>query len=81
MPIQVAHPLIPATVNTPLDARTVVSTLADILTIELPYVGMRVYCIATGKEYRILTLKAKAIGPLTVQDAAVDTYEIGRAHV
>ena len=75
MPLQVAQSLIPGTTNTPLDARSVVSTLADILTIELPYVGMRVYCIATGKEYRILTLKAKTIGPLSVENAAVDTYE------
>ena len=78
MPLQVAQSLIPGTTNTPLDARTVVSTLADILTIELPYVGMRVYCTATGKEYRITALKSKTIGALSVANAAVDTYqEIG----
>lgn len=75
MAIQVAQPLIPSTVNTPLDGRTVAATVADIADIELPYIGMRVYCVATGKEYRITSLKSKVIGALTVENAAVDEYE------
>ena len=75
MPIQVAQPLIPSTVNTPIDARTIVSGTLDIPNIELPYIGMRVYCTGNGKEYRITSLKSKTIGALTVANAAVDTYE------
>lgn len=75
MPIQVAQALIPSTVNTPIDARTVVNGTADIADIELPYIGMRVYCSGNGKEYRITSLKAKTIGALTVENAAVDEYE------
>ncbi len=75
MPIQVAQALIPSTVNTPIDARTVVNGTSDIADIELPYIGMRVYCTGNGKEYRITSLKAKTIGALTVENAAVDEYE------
>ena len=75
MPIQVAQALIPSTVNTPIDARTVVNGTSDIADIELPYIGMRVYCTGNGKEYRITSLRARTIGALTVENAAVDEYE------
>ena len=76
MPKQVAQALTPSyAVNTPIDARTVVNGTSDIADIELPYIGMRVYCTGNGKEYRITSLKAKTIGALTVENAAVDEYE------
>ena len=67
--------LIPSTVNTPLDARTRIAALADVASIENPVLGGIFYCVATGKHYRITALKSKAVGPLTVENAAVDTYE------
>ena len=73
--IQVASSLLPGKTNTPLDARSVVATVADISAIELPYVGMLVYCKADGKYYKITSLKAKTIGALSVPSAAVDAYE------
>ena len=73
--IQVASSLLPGKTNTPLDARSVVATVADISAIELPYVGLLVYCKADGKYYKITSLKAKTIGALSVANAAVDSYE------
>ncbi|MBO4647327.1 MAG: hypothetical protein J5806_04145 [Lentisphaeria bacterium] len=67
--------LIPSTVNTPLDARTQIAALADAANIENPVLGGIFYCVATGKHYRITALKSKTIGALTVENAAVDTYE------
>lgn len=73
--IETAGSLRPGTADTPLDQRTRVNSTADISNIELPYLGMLVYCIETGKYYKITKLKAKQLGALTVPDAAVDTYE------
>ena len=74
MSIEVAGSLIPGTVNTPLDQRTRVNTLSGVSQIENPFVGMKFYCLATGKTYTVKSLKAKLIGSFTVQDAMVDEY-------
>lgn len=66
--------LIPATTNTPIDARCRVETESDILNIENPYIGQLIYCIDSGKFYVINTLASKKIGPLSVDNAAVGTY-------
>lgn len=73
--INVAGSLIPSTANTPLDARCVVATEADILNISLPYIGMLVYCTGTAKYYKITALGSKSIGALTVENAVVSAYE------
>lgn len=73
--IETSGALRPGTANTPLDERSRVSTLADIAALQLPYVGQIVYCIETGKYYKVTSLKSRLIGALTVPDAAVDTYE------
>ena len=73
--IETATSLRPGIVDTPLDARCRVNTLADISTIELPYVGQIIYCIETGRYYKVTALKPRLIGALTVLDAAIDTYE------
>ena len=75
MSIETAGSLRPGTTNTPLDQRAKVNTLADISAIELPYLGQIVFCVATGKYYKITGLKPKLIGTFTVENAAVDTYE------
>ena len=74
MSIEVAGSLIPGTVNTPLDQRTRVNALSEVSQIENPFVGMKFYCLATGKTYTVKSLKAKLIGSFTVQDAMVDEY-------
>ena len=74
MSIEVAGSLIPGTVNTPLDQRTRVNALSEVSGIENPFVGMKFYCLATGKTYTVKSLKAKLIGSFTVQDAMVDEY-------
>ena len=73
--IETATSLRPGIVDTPLDARCRINTLAEISTIELPYVGQIIYCIETGKYYKVTSLKSRLIGALTVPDAAIDTYE------
>lgn len=74
MLIEVAGSLIPGTVNTPLDQRTRVNALSEVSQIENPYVGMKFYCLATGKTYTVKSLKNKLIGSFTVQDAMVDEF-------
>ena len=73
MPIAVAQSLIPSTAQAPLDARTVVATLADIANVDNPYVGLEIYVTATGKKYRVATLTETTIGTRTVY--TVGTYE------
>lgn len=54
--IQVGDSLRPRTVNTPLDERTVIATLSDMQNIDLPFVGMLVYCLADAKYYKVTAL-------------------------
>ncbi len=73
MPIAVAQSLIPTAAQAPLDARTVVASLADIANIENPYIGLEIYVTAAGKKYRVKTLTETAVGTRTVY--TVGTYE------
>lgn len=73
--IKVAGAVIPSKVDTPLDARSRITAEVDILNIENPAVGQLVYCTGNGKFYVVKTLKAKQVGAIQVQNAAVDTYE------
>ena len=75
MSIEVGASLIPGTANTPLDARCRVTQLSDIPNISNPFLGMEFFCIATGKTYKVISLKSKAIGSMTVANGAVDDYE------
>lgn len=70
MSIVVSGGLKPSTADTPLDLRTRCDALADIANIENPFVGMVVYCKATGKLYRVKTLTETKVGVIT-------TYRIG----
>lgn len=72
--IETAGAMRPGTTNTPLDQRSRISTLADMAALPLPYVGQIVYCLETGRYYKIQALKSKLIGALTVPDAEVDSY-------
>lgn len=67
--------LIPSAVNTPLDARTRVETLADVANMQNLELGGIFYCVETGKHYKITALTSKTIGAIDVENTAVDTYE------
>lgn len=73
--IKTANSVIPSRVDTPLDARSRVTSETNIVNIENPAIGQLVYCTDTGKFYVVKTLKAKQIGAIVVHNAAVDTYE------
>ena len=72
--IKVAGSVIPSKVNTPLDARNRVATVADILSIEGPAIGQLVYCLENGKFYVITALQPKLVGTVPVADMAVAEY-------
>ena len=67
--------LIPSAVNTPLDARARVATLADVANMQNPELGGIFYCVETGKHYKITELTSKTVGALEVENAAVGSYE------
>lgn len=71
----IPNSFIPDSVNTPLDVRSFVQQLSDAYAIQNPCLGGIFYCAATQKHYYITGLKAKTIGPLSVSDAAVDTFQ------
>lgn len=73
--IKVAGSLIPTGVNTPLDKRSRVATLAETANLGNPVLGAIFYCEEDHKHYKITSLKSKTIGPAVVENAAVDTYE------
>ena len=74
--IKVADSVILSKANTPLDARCRVEVEADILNIELPFVGLLVYVISTGEFYIVTAVKERIIGAMTVADAAVAEYKL-----
>ena len=65
----------PTTANTPIDTRCRVEDESDIYSIPLPYLGMIVYCTSSDKYYQISKLKSANIGPLVIEDAAVEEFE------
>lgn len=65
----------PSTVDTPSDIRTRINTIAEMELIPLPYVGMMVYVVDEDEYYKVKSLKAKAMGPIEVDNALVDEYE------
>ena len=67
--------LIPSAVNTPLDARTRVETLADVANMQNPELGGIFYCVETGKHYKITALASKTVGAIPVENATVGSYE------
>lgn len=73
--INVSGALIPTTINTPLDARTVVKTIDDLSTISYPHIGMLVYIWSEYRFIHVTSLGPKKIGSLTVPMAAIDEWE------
>lgn len=65
----------PTTANTPIDTRCRVNDESDIYSIPLPYLGMIVYVVDSDKYYQVSKLKSANIGPLVIEDAAVEEFE------
>ena len=73
--INVSGALIPTTINTPLDARTVVDTIEDLSTISYPHIGMQVYIVSENRFIHVTSLGPKRIGPLIIPLASIDSWE------
>ena len=71
----VSGSLVPSGKNQPLDARTRIATIANIETIEMPFVGMIFFVEDEVKFYKVLSLKSKKVGPIEFKDSLVDAYE------
>ena len=77
----VSGPLMPSTKDTPIDVRTRVESLEDIINIQLPYVGMIFFVKSEGKHYTVKSLKSKDLNGVVVEDALIDQYEEFGTHI
>ncbi len=73
--IVVSGSLMPSAKNVPLDDRTRVATYDDLFKIELPFKGMVVFVEDEEKFYVVKKLKAKTVGPASIEDSLVDEVE------
>lgn len=72
--ILVGGGLIPTLTDTPLDTRGRIDNPDQLTDVEMPFVGMEIYCTGTRRKYRVLSLKSKSIGGVNIADAAIDEY-------
>ena len=79
--VVVSGPLMPSTKDTPIDVRTRVATLDDIVNIQVPYVGMIFFVISEGKHYTVKSLKSKDVNGIIVENTLVDEYEEFGTHI
>jgi hypothetical protein len=77
----VSGPLMPSTKDTPIDARTRVATLDDIVNIQVPYIGMIFFVMSEGKHYTVKSLKSKDVNGIIVENASIDEYEEFGTHI
>lgn len=73
--INVSGALIPTSINTPLDARTVIDTIDDLESISYPSIGLLIYVKSENRFIRVTALGPKKVGPLTVPMAAISEWE------
>ena len=73
--IVVGGSLVPSGKNQPLDIRARISTIADVESIEVPFVGLMFYVEDEQRFYVVKSLKAKKIGSISMPDMLVDKYE------
>ena len=67
--------LIPSVKNAPLDLRTRINTIAEVESIQVPFVGMIFYVIDEEKFYVVKSLKGSKIGNIDLPDTTVDVFE------
>lgn len=61
--------------NTPMDIRTRIESLDEILSIPNPFIGMIFYVSGEDQFYVVKTLKPKSVGAMIITDALIDQYE------
>ena len=62
--------------NTPTRVGDRIATISEMESIPNPWKGMLVYVEDEDLYYKVTALKSKKSGPITYQDAMVDTYEV-----
>ena len=67
--------LIPSVKNVPLDIRTRINTMAEVESIQVPFIGMIFYVMDEEKFYVVKTLKGSNVGNIELKDTTIDTYE------
>ena len=71
----VSGSIIPSINNAPLDARSRINTIAEVASIQSPFIGMIFYVMDEGKFYVVKSLKSTQLGSMVLENAAVDRYE------
>ena len=71
----VSGSIIPSINNAPLDARSRINTIAEVVSIQSPFIGMIFYVMDEGKFYVVKSLKSTQLGSMVLENAAVDRYE------
>jgi hypothetical protein len=61
--------------NRPMDIRTRIESVDEIVNIPNPFVGMIIYVSGEDKFYVVKTLKPKSVGAMVITDALIDKYE------
>ena len=67
--------LIPSIKNTPLDIRTRINTIAEVESIQVPFIGMIFYVMDEEKFYVVKSLKGSKIGNISLEDTTIDVFE------
>lgn len=62
--------------NTPTRVGDRIATISEMSGIPNPWKGMLVYVEDEDLYYKITSLKAKKVGPISIPDSLVDTYEV-----
>lgn len=65
----------PSTIDTPVDVRSRIATIADVETIPNPFVSLIFYVMDEDKFYYVQSLKDKVIAGITIKNALVGTYK------
>lgn len=73
--IAVGKGLIIGQKNTPTRVGDRIATISEMESIPNPWKGMLVYVEDENLYYIVTSLKAKKVGPVTIADSLVDTYE------
>ena len=61
--------------NTPMDIRTRIESISEVLSIPNPFVGMIFYVTDRDKFYVVKSLKPKSVGAMIITDALIDVFE------
>lgn len=62
--------------NTPTREGEVIQSVEDMVSIQNPYVGMRVFVLNEGVSYEVKSLRSKVINGELIENAEVDVYEL-----